>query len=295
MELHGSPPNLRVGMGSELWCRRYRYSLVEWARHLFFQRHPIYSCYLAHFELEFPGTFGEHGIKGALYSGSVCYFINGANYIRVHRGLEGAGYVDTGYPRAIKDAWGWPDGFGANSIDAALYSGSPLVPQPTPGPCNNGNNNYFLWDNGNPLPGVQATVNTNEAFINADQGFSFQLNFWSQGGANFIPNWQQFIWGAQGGTVLGANLDFFIAPNENNKHGIIRLKESLATVPIPTTIGQGYQLQWALTYNGNSITGCIFTAVTNIGATLDDSRLQRSASSSPPTHPPPRRFCRHSP
>jgi hypothetical protein len=88
--------------------------------------------------------------------------------------------------------------------------------------------------------------------------------------SNFIPNWQQFIiWDAQGGTVLGANLDFFIAPDENdNKHEIIRLKDSLATVPIPTTIGQGYQLQWALTYNGNDVTGCIFTVLTNTGATL---------------------------
>jgi hypothetical protein len=116
--------------------------------------------------------------------------------------------------------------------------------QPTPCPGNNGNNSYFLWDNGNPLLGVQATVDIDEAFISTDQGFSFQLNCWSQEGANFIPNWQQFIiWDAQGGTVLGANLDFFIAPDENdNKHEIIRLKESLATVPIPTTIGQ---LQWA--------------------------------------------------
>jgi hypothetical protein len=131
----------------------------------------------------FPGTFGVHGIKGALYSGSVCYFFDGANYIRVHRGLEGAGYVDTGHPRATKDVWGRPDGFGANGIDAALYSGGPLVPQPTPGPGNNGNNNYFLWDNGNPLLGVQATVNIDEAFISTNQGFSFHLNRWSQEGA----------------------------------------------------------------------------------------------------------------
>jgi hypothetical protein len=150
--------------------------------------------------------------------------------------------VDTGYPRAIKDVWGWPDGFRANGIDAALYSGGPLVPQPTPRSGNNGKNNYFLWDNGNPLLGVQATVNIDEAFISTDQSFSFQLNCWSQEGANFVPNWQQFII-SQGGTVLGENLDFFIAPDENdNKHEIIRLKESLATVPIPTTIGQ---LQWA--------------------------------------------------
>lgn len=218
----------------------------------------------------FPPSFGINGIKGALYGGSVCYFFDGGNYIRVQRGLEGAGFVGAGYPRAIKDVWGWPDGFGANGIDAALYSGGPLVPQTVQNSGNNGNNNYFLWDNGNPLLGVQATVNIDETFISVNQGFSFQLNCWSQEGANVIPNWQQFIiWDAQGGTVLGAQLDFFIAPDENdNKHEIIRLLDSLATVPVPTTIGQGYQLQWALTYSGNNVTGCIFTVLTKTGATL---------------------------
>ena len=92
----------------------------------------------------FPASFGANGIKGAFYSGSVCYFFDGPNFILVHRGLEGAGYVDTGYPQAISGVWGWPAGFGAKGIDAALYSGGPLVPQPTPDPRDNGSLNYFL-------------------------------------------------------------------------------------------------------------------------------------------------------
>ena len=63
-------------------------------------------------------------IDAALYSGSKCYFFSGSQYIRVTRGDTGPGTVDTGYPRPIAPNWGWPGGFGASGIDAALYSGS---------------------------------------------------------------------------------------------------------------------------------------------------------------------------
>lgn len=68
------------------------------------------------------GTFGSAGIDAALYSGSKCYFFKSAEYIRVSRGARGFGKVDHGYPRPISD-WGWPGGFGATGIDAALWSG----------------------------------------------------------------------------------------------------------------------------------------------------------------------------
>ncbi|MEU4195420.1 tyrosinase family protein, partial [Kribbella sp. NPDC026611] len=42
-------------------------------------------------------------------------------YIRVTRGDTGPGTVDPGYPAPTSN-WGWPAGFGANGIDAALYS-----------------------------------------------------------------------------------------------------------------------------------------------------------------------------
>ena len=51
-----------------------------------------------------------------------CYFFKGNQYIRVTRADEGPGTVDSGYPAPIS-VWGWPNGFGANGIDAALYSG----------------------------------------------------------------------------------------------------------------------------------------------------------------------------
>lgn len=219
----------------------------------------------------FPSGFGTNGIKGALYSGTVCYFFDGPNFIRVHRGIEGPGYVDAGYPRAIKDVWGWPDGFGANGIDAALYSGGSLVTQPTP---ITGNNNYFFWDNGNPLLGVKAVVNLDETFSSTSTGFSFQLNTWSEEGANNLVNWQQFIlWDEQGGTALGAQLDFFVSPDENNVDEVLRSLKTCAVVPVATTIAQGSQLQLTLTYGGNGIpsnnvSGCTFTVLNPNGSTL---------------------------
>jgi hypothetical protein len=69
------------------------------------------------------GAFGANGIDAALYSGSKCYFFSGNQYIRVTRDVTGPGTMDPGYPRPIAPNWGW-GAFGANGIDAALYSGS---------------------------------------------------------------------------------------------------------------------------------------------------------------------------
>ena len=67
------------------------------------------------------GAFGANGIDAALYSGSKCYFFKGNQYIRVTRGTRGPGTIDAGYPKPIS-VWNW-GAFGANGIDAALYSG----------------------------------------------------------------------------------------------------------------------------------------------------------------------------
>ena len=68
------------------------------------------------------GSFGANGIDAALWSGSVCYFFSGKQYIRVRRGDTGPGVIDPGYPAPISN-WNWGT-FGANGIDGALYSGS---------------------------------------------------------------------------------------------------------------------------------------------------------------------------
>jgi len=62
----------------------------------------------------------EYIIKMALPI--VDYFFSGNQYIIVQRSETGPGRVVSG-PSHISD-WQWPSGFGANGIDAALYSGS---------------------------------------------------------------------------------------------------------------------------------------------------------------------------
>jgi hypothetical protein len=66
--------------------------------------------------------FGKNGIDAALYSGTKTYFFSGSQYIRVTRSETGPGTVDPNYPEPISN-WGWGS-FGANGIDAALWSGS---------------------------------------------------------------------------------------------------------------------------------------------------------------------------
>ncbi len=68
------------------------------------------------------GAFGANGIDAALWSGPVCYFFKGNQYIRVTRGETDFGHMDAGYPANISQ-WGWGS-FGVNGIDAALNSGS---------------------------------------------------------------------------------------------------------------------------------------------------------------------------
>jgi hypothetical protein len=70
-----------------------------------------------------PNGFGAGGIDAAFQSGSKAYFFAGDRYVRVTRGDTGPGTVDENYPKPIS-VWGWPGGFGANGIDAAVQSGS---------------------------------------------------------------------------------------------------------------------------------------------------------------------------
>jgi hypothetical protein len=78
-----------------------------------------------------PAGFGANGIDAAFTSGidgrgnHVAYFFSGSRYIRVRRGVTGSGHTDPGYPIGISSGWGWPNGFGASGISAALNSSYP--------------------------------------------------------------------------------------------------------------------------------------------------------------------------
>ena len=95
-----------------------------------------------------------------------CYFFSGNRYIRVTRGQTGPGVVDLGYPASIS-IWGWGS-FGANGIDAALYSG--------PKDYFFSGNRYIRVTRGNTGPGT------------VDPGYPAPISNWGWGsfGANGI-------------------------------------------------------------------------------------------------------------
>jgi hypothetical protein len=195
-------------------------------------------------------AFGSHGIDAALWSGSVCYFFKGMQYIRVRRGEEDLGSMDAGYPKDIGLSWllsgfgsggvkgstgvdaalyagpksiffsgskylgvsradegrGLPDGGGISpasiadwdlhaittaDIDAALYSAGPLAPPPSGGARSNFN--YFLEHGGDVLTGVTVTLAFDETFISTANGWSVQLNCYSENTPATIPEWQQYV------------------------------------------------------------------------------------------------------
>jgi hypothetical protein len=184
------------------------------------------------------GEFGAGGIDAALYSGSVCYFFSGDQYIRVHRADEGAGRLDPGYPRSISENWGWGE-FGAGGIDAALYSGGQLVaPPPSTGLVSN--HNYFFEQGGQALSGVSVAVDFDTDFVSEANGFSIQLNGYSK--TEEYDAAQQFV------VLLSPNSTELIAWIENwvNKtEPLIRVETGLVELP-SAKIPAGYSITIAL-------------------------------------------------
>ena len=231
---------------------------------------------------DWPDGFGANGIDAALYSGSKCYFFSGNRYIRVSRGEIGPGLVDAGYPAPISN-WGWPDGFGANGINAALYSGGPLVAPPAGGLVSNVN--YFLDAGGQPLTDVAATMNFDSDFASDANGYSFQLNCYSTEGPNITTEWQQYvIRAAANSTELLALI--------NNWSGTALADELiydqvvLATLPSPT-IPAGYSCTIALTYDGDdNVTGAVFTVRDETGKSVGSTTLGIVGQTLQTTHKP---------
>jgi hypothetical protein len=209
----------------------------------------------------------DNGVKGALPSGSKCYFFNGTEYIRVSRGIELGGFIDKGYPSNIT-AWDWGS-FGAKGIDAALYSGGPLVPPPPEGLVSN--YNYFLANGGKVLTGVSATINIDNDFITSANGFSLQFNGYSEEASGVIPTWQQYvIYLSPNSTQLWARIDnWYGTVPAGTDAELIRSDVPLATLPTANTIKAGSSITFTLNNdcNGN-ITGCTYTVVDPTGKTL---------------------------
>ena len=197
------------------------------------------------------GAFGADGIDAALYSGSVCYFFSGDQYIRAHRADSGAGLVDRNYPAPISN-WGWGT-FGADGIDAALYSGGPLVPANLDTLLVS-NHNYFLENGGQSMTDVAVTLHFDSDLISTANGFSIQLNAYS--GPGDFDAWQQiWVFKTPGDNALTARIENWV----NTSTELVNIQEKLADLP-GGKIPVGYELTIALqTDSADNVSGATFT------------------------------------
>ena len=202
----------------------------------------------------------NNGVKGALPSGSRCYFFRGNQYMRVSRGFELGGFIDSGYPQPISPNWGWPQGFGENGIDAALYSGGPLV---APGSLAlSSRYNYILTAGGKNITNFVLTINIDNDVVSptTDNGFSFQLNCESPSSNN------------GGGLTISQQFMLDNHPNDTNIFGWVNFwgntskgwGETYAAntdgsfiLPAANTIKAGSVFTVTLAYNSSEeVTGC---------------------------------------
>ena len=220
------------------------------------------------------GSFGANGINAALYSGSKCYFFAGNQYIRVSRSEIDAGLLDAGYPKPISPNWGWGS-FGANGIDAALYSGGPLATVPSAGLGSN--SNYLLYSPNeiggcNDLTGLSVVINVDEDIIGSD-GFGFQLNAYSSQGS--YDGAQQYV-------ILlfpngPASLYAVINNWESKKTWLINIQEHFADLQ-QHVLPAGYRLGISLQNDvASRITGARFTAFDNEGHQIGDRTISIAA------------------
>jgi hypothetical protein len=234
----------------------------------------------------------SNGVKGALPSGQKCYFFSCKEYIRVSRGLELAGFIDPNYPADIT-AWDFPKGFGQNGIDAALYSGGDLQPQPTGGLT--GNVNYWLGSSGANLTNVSVTINIDNDLISTADGFGFQLNAMSE----WVPSTaravvqQIIIFSDRNTNDLKARLYIFFSANSPtfSMTEAIDLQKTLATLPGVNHLPAGSSVNFAVQNDKSTgkVTGCIFTytppkgsgSPTSVCLYLSDAKL--ATTGKPPT------------
>lgn len=217
-----------------------------------------------------PAPFSNK-VKGALPSGQKIYAFSGNEYIRVSRGIELAGFIDPGYPgKNAAGSWGFPKGFAANGVDAALYSGGDLEPEPSGGLQSNVN--YWLGSGGSNLTGLSVTVHIDNDLISTTDGFSLQLNAISE----YVPNAHQavvqqlVIYNPANTTSLVARLFFYGDPPVNNHFGVVLdASTTLGTLPANSHVAAGSSFTFTPIFNtddNDKLTGSKFTYTPAKGA-----------------------------
>jgi hypothetical protein len=224
------------------------------------------------------GSFGANGIDAALNSGEVDYFFSGDQYIRVTRGETGPGAMDAGYPQPISN-WGWKQ-FGANGIQAALWSGFDFTDAvATPGSGLGSNSNYIISTGCNPLTDVTATIDlySNLAYASdgpppqgesSVSGFTFQLNCFSS--MKETDAAQQYIVGLQGSEIIGWINNWNTGLNVALINEIFNLVKSPGSKMIPAF----YRLRIALENDSKgNVSGVAFSVFDQNGKTVGNKSV----------------------
>jgi hypothetical protein len=179
-----------------------------------------------------------------------------------------------------------------------------LGENPVPGPAGGlvSNYNYFFDDGGTVLTGVSVTVVFTADFISSSNGFSFQLNCYSQESDNpSQATWQQYVIAAgPNSTQLIAAIDNWTGSNGvgyvNTTQELIRPVVNLANLPSTaiqggsTTIKAGYQLKFILntdSKNNNNVTGATFSVIDETGNSLGVQTIDIVGSNYCPCSPLP--------
>lgn len=210
--------------------------------------------------------FNTNSIDAAFYSGSKCFLFSGTNYVQVSKGDLEPGLFDPPGVRNISD-WRWAD-FGQNGIDAALNNDGPLSPEPSGGLRSN--LNYFLHDNGNPLTNVTISLALDQGLLSEANGWSVQLNCYSQQTPSTITEWQQYvIFLNDSNNVISARIDNWRDVNTE----LIRADTTLITLD-PTSVASetglvGSSMSFTLnTDSNNNVTGCTYSITTEGSSTF---------------------------
>ena len=211
------------------------------------------------------GTFGLFGIQAAMNSGDVDYFFDRSEYIRVRRDDTGKGKIDPGYPLPIWH-WGWGE-FGAQGIDAALFSGTDTVPggvvhEPVGGLGSN--SNYFFYQTCAAITGLTITINVTEAIVvksssGSVKGMSFQLNCYSPFGEKTA--FQQYVIALDDDALIAGVNNWTTSGNAP----LVAKTEQLLSLS-DKKISAGFQLKIQLqTDDHKNVVGAIYTVINNEG------------------------------
>jgi hypothetical protein len=136
---------------------------------------------------------------------------------------------------------------------------SPYVARPV-GALLQGNSNYFFADGGNVLRGVKVGIDFTSDFVSSN-GFSFQLNCYSQNAKAVTTLWQQYvIYLLRGSKTLLSRVDNWIS-TDPKKGEVVRADAVLYTMQ-SATIPAGSFLGITLAYDDNgNVTGANYEAV----------------------------------